>query len=89
MEDSVRNEVFTSTLFFRPAVIYPGNDNTPNGFGWLNEKLNWLLPGVYNTVGSEEIAQAMVNQMAQQLAGDVVGVKAVDGGADIRKEAQK
>lgn len=83
MEEGVTAQNFRSAAFFRPAGIYPGNDNTPSTFGWLNEKLNWLLPAKYVTAGTTVIADAMVVTMKAQLSGTITGCKVVDGGQAI------
>lgn len=85
MENRVGALAFKSVCVVRPAMIYPGNSNSPSLLGQLNQSLNWLLPSVFNSVGSTEIAQAMVRTMQDQVAGDVTGVKVIEGGGDIRK----
>ncbi len=84
MERDISRLGFQSVAIFQPAAIYPGNDNTPNAFGAFNQSLNWLLPGAYNTVGSEEIGRAMMKTMNNQVNGNIVGVQVICGGADIR-----
>jgi uncharacterized protein YbjT (DUF2867 family) len=89
MEQAVAQQGFASVTFMRPAGIYPGNSNTPETLGWLNEKLNWALPAKYVTASSEVIAKAMAATMSEQLRGAVTGTKVVDGGQAIRDVAEK
>ena len=67
MEQKTSQVGFSSVRIFRPAMIYPGNTNSPALLGRLNESLNWLLPAVYNSVGTTLIAEAMVYGMQQQM----------------------
>ena len=82
MEDDIGRAIF------RPAGIYPGNSNTPELFGYLNQLLNPVLPRVYNTVGSTAIGLAMMNTMRRQLSGSVLGRIVVEGGAAIGTAAK-
>jgi hypothetical protein len=74
----------SSVTILRPAVIFPGNVNTPSLVGRFNEMLNPILPGSLQTVSSVQIAQCMVEQMQQQVAGDWRGVKVIAGGQAIK-----
>lgn len=84
MEEGIQALPFASVTILRPAAIYPGNVNTPSLVGRLNEMLNPILPGPLQTVSSVQIAQCMVEQMQQQVAGDWRGVKVVAGGQAIK-----
>ena len=87
MEDSSNAIGFSTLSIFRPAAIYPGNVNTPNLFGWLNEKMNFMLPGIYNTVGADKIGDAMVVQVRLQLKGASQPVSYFTGGYVIQQKA--
>lgn len=89
MEDGVISQGFKSVAIFRPAGIYPGNTNTPETFGWLNEKLNWMLPSKYVTASTTVIANAMAATMKEQLSGGLTGIKILDGGQEIRDVTNK
>jgi hypothetical protein len=89
MEDELKSVGFQSLSIFEPAAIYPGNDNTPSALGALNQSLNFLLPGAYHTVSSEEIGLAMIKTMSQQQTGAFTGVETIVGGAEIRQRAQR
>jgi uncharacterized protein YbjT (DUF2867 family) len=84
MEEGIQTLPFASVTILRPAVIFPGNVNTPSLVGRFNETLNPILPGPLQTVSSMQIAQCMVEQMQQQVAGDWCGVKVVAGGQAIK-----
>lgn len=88
LEDNLKQIGFKSLLIVQPAGIYPGNANTPNYFGWLNELLNPVLPGAYNCVGSSVISGAMIGFSKKQFAGKVEGVTVISGGAAIRESFQ-
>jgi hypothetical protein len=75
---------FQSVLFFQPAAIYPGNDNTPSLVGKLNALLNPILPGQFETASSEQIAQSMVKHMKEQLDSKLTGSNAITGGKAIK-----
>lgn len=87
MENGISGMNFGSVAIFRPAMIYPGNTNTPSFLGPINQSLNWLLPGAYNSVGSSEIASAMVRNMVMQLTGELKGVRVIEGGKAIAEES--
>jgi nucleoside-diphosphate-sugar epimerase len=84
MEHGIKAMAFESVVIVQPAGIYPGNNNTPSFFGWLNEKLNPILPGKFETASSWAIAECMVQNMKQQLAGCIQGTKVICGGKDIK-----
>jgi uncharacterized protein YbjT (DUF2867 family) len=67
MEEGIQALPFESVLFFQPAGIYPGNENTPSLVGKLNALLNPILPGRFETASSEQIADSMVKLMKEQL----------------------
>ena len=89
MDTEIEKLGFTSLSIFQPAAIYPGNDNTPSAFGAFNQSINWLLPGVYNTVSSEEIGLAMMKTMQYQIDGKFTGTQRIQGGANIRLRSQE
>lgn len=84
MENEIKKLNFKSAVFYQPAAIYPGNTNTPETFGWLNEKLNCILPKTFVTVGSDVIAKSMRHVMTQQLQGKIQGNVTYFGGQAIR-----
>jgi hypothetical protein len=83
MEEELEKIGFDSLAIIKPAMIYPGNSNSPQALGWLNQKLNWILPGVINSVSCAEIAQAMDLTMRQQMAGAVSGKVLINGGLEV------
>ena len=87
LEDSTKAIGFSTLSIFQPAVIYPGNVNIPKLFGWLNEKMNFMLPGIYNTVGADKIGDAMVVQVRLQLQGASQPVSYFTGGYVIQQKA--
>lgn len=89
MEREIGNIGFTSLSIFQPAAIYPGNENTPSAFGAFNESINWLLPGAYHTVSTDEIGLAMMKTMQYQIDGRFTGTQIIRGGADIRSRSQE
>jgi hypothetical protein len=87
MEDEMKKKEFKSLAIFSPAAIYPGNDNTPSTFGWLNQQLNWVIPGAYNTVSAANIGLGMDLLMRKQVKGEVAGTVNVSGGEAIGRLA--
>eukprot|EP00808_Paulinella_micropora_P001712 g38975.t1 len=86
MEEGIKQVGFSSLFIARPAGIYPGTKNTPQLFGWFNEKLNGVLPGQFMTASAQHIATAMVVTMQKQLKGDnMQGVKIAHGGQAVRQ----
>ena len=87
MEDEIEKKGFISLALFRPAMIYPGNENSPASFGWLNQKLNWLLPNAFNTASCTDIAQGMDFTMRKQIRGTITGKVVMDGGRAVVESA--
>lgn len=87
MEEEIEKKGFNSLSLFRPAMIYPGNENSPAALGWLNQKLNWLLPNAFNTASSTDIAQGMDTTMRKQLNGTITGKVVIDGGRAVVESA--
>jgi uncharacterized protein YbjT (DUF2867 family) len=84
MEDGIKAMPFTSISIIQPAGIYPGNKNTPSMLGKLNELLNPVIPGKFETSSSTQIAESMVKHMKEQIASKWNGVKLVTGGKAIK-----
>lgn len=90
MEDGVgEKNGFKSVAIFRPAAIYPGNANTPEMFGKVNQLLNPFLPAIYNTAGTKAIADAMTFNMDLQLRETLQGTHIVNGGGEINEVVAK
>ena len=87
MEDGIvhigNKNLFKSVCIYRPAAIYPGNVNTPNFIGSLNKNLEFILPKLYHTAGTMDIANAMHLGMREQLCGSIEGKRVIDGGGSI------
>jgi len=84
MEEGIKALPFESVVIVRPAAIYPGNNNTPSALGWINAKLNPILPGRFETASSQDIAESMVTLMKQQVAKVLQGTKVIDGGKAVK-----
>ena len=84
MERGVQDSLFRSLAIVRPAMIYPGNSNSPESIGLINQVLNPILPEQLRTASTTDIAMAMKITMEKQIEGRIMGTEYIIGGQAIR-----